>query len=117
NGSACAEEIAAIGRHAAERYGLPVVWEIIDTKARTIGAADPNSDKDTMAFVANIGAIQLGCSNPHITVVDHVPHGSPERMKNSGAFAGAIDGSFLVRKLRKGVGQLMIGSKPPNDGP
>ncbi len=108
-----AEEIGQIGQWYAEFVGKPVVWAIIDTKQQTMAGGDPNSDKDIGAFVDNIYQIQaaLGC---HVTVIDHVPHGSPERLKGSGALAGASDGAWLVKK-EGGARVLTIGSKPPND--
>ena len=111
-----AAEIVRIAAAAAERYGLPVVWVIIDTKAHVMAGADPNSDADTMTLVKTLAIIRQD-TGAHVTVVDHVPHYAPDRMKGSGALAGAVDGSFLVTKVRRGLHRVTIGSKPPNDGP
>jgi len=112
-----AHEIVALGRDLQELTGHPVVQVVIDTKTRAMGAADPNSDKDIAALIANVGLIQASLSEAHITIVDHVPHGQPDRMKGSGALAGAADASYLIAKDGDGIRRITIGSKPPNDGP
>lgn len=113
--TAHAAEIVRIAIEAGERYGQPVVWVIIDTKAQVMAGADPNSDKDTIALVASLMLIQRE-TGAHVTVADHVPHYAPERMKGSGSLAAAADGSFRVTKEGRGQHRLTIGSKPPNDG-
>jgi hypothetical protein len=112
----CVDAIVTAARELAEHAGCEIVWIIIDTKARVMGGADPNSDRDIQILVANAMRLQEALGYPHVTIVDHVPHGSPERMKGSGALAGAVDGSFLVRKDGD-VRSITVGSKPPNDGP
>jgi len=108
--------IIAAAEELADHTECVVVWVIIDTKSRVMGAGDPNSDRDVQMLIANIMQMQAALGGPHVTIIDHVPHGSPERMKGSGALAGAVDASFLVRK-EGAVRSLTIGSKPPNDGP
>jgi hypothetical protein len=112
----CVDEIIAAGRELVEHSGCALVWIIIDTKARVMGGGDPNSDRDIQILIASAMRLQDALGYPHVTIVDHVPHGSPERMKGSGALAGAVDGSFLVRKDGD-VRSVTVGSKPPNDGP
>ncbi len=111
-----AGEIVTIGQELAELYGLPVVWVIIDTKAQVLAGGDPNSDKDVQSLVRNGRRIMEGLPDAHLTFVDHVPHGSPDRMKGSGALAGAVDASYLVKK-EGALRTVTIGSKAPNDGP
>jgi hypothetical protein len=112
-----ANEIIALGRDLQEMTGYPVVQVVIDTKTRAMGAADPNSDKDIAALIGHIDLIKAGLSEAHITIVDHVPHGQPDRMKGSGALAGAADASYLITKDGDGIRRITIGSKEPNDGP
>jgi hypothetical protein len=110
-----AKAIIRFASEAAESFGQPVVWVIIDTKAQVLNGANPNADEDIADFNGRVGAI-MAATGAHVTVVDHVPHTEPNRMKGSGALAGAVDGSFQVRK--EGQQSLVtIGSKPPNDGP
>lgn len=110
-----ATEIARIAGEAAGRYSQQVAWVIIDTKAQVMAGADPNSDKDTGALIRSAGLIQQA-TGAHVTIIDHVPLVSPDRMKGSGALGGASDGSYRVFKDGD-VRRLTIGSKPPNDGP
>jgi hypothetical protein len=112
-----AHEIIALGRDLQELTGYAVVQVVIDTKTRAMGAADPNSDKDVAALIGHIDLIKGGLSEAHITIVDHVPHGQPDRMKGSGALAGAADASYLITKDADGIRRITIGSKEPNDGP
>jgi hypothetical protein len=108
--------IVEAGRQLVRDVESPLVWLIVDTKSRTMGAGDPNSDRDVQLVVSSLASAQRALGDPHVTIVDHVPHGSPDRMKGSGVLAGAVDGSFLVR--RDGPSRVLtIGSKPPNDGP
>ena len=109
-------EIVRLANAEAARWGLQVVLIIIDTKAQVMAGADPNSDSDTMALVGNVALFQQE-TGAHVALVDHVPHSAPDRMKGSGALAGAVDGSFLVTKVARGHHRVTIGSKPPNDGP
>lgn len=110
------DDIITAGKDLAAHTECPVAWVIVDTKSRVMGGGDPNSDRDIQVLVGNLMRLQVALGGPHVTIVDHVPHGSPERMKGSGALAGAVDVSFLVRK-EGGFRSLTIGSKPPNDGP
>jgi hypothetical protein len=109
-----AERVLARVEQLAEVTGCVVVWIIVDTKTRVMGAGDPNSDQDTGALIASLGVLQS--SGAHVSVVDHVPHTAPDRMKGSGALAGAADASFLIRH-EGDVRTVGIGSKQPNDGP
>jgi hypothetical protein len=111
-----AEAVVRAGHELARHSESRIVWVIIDTKAQVLAAGDPNSDRDIAAFMANTNLIRAGLGGPHITIVDHVPHSSPERMKGSGTLAGAVDGSFLIRKEGR-LRSLTTGSKAPNDGP
>lgn len=115
-GKTHAVEILRIAQEASATYALPVVWFIIDTKAQVMAGADSNSDKDTMAMVGNAALLQHD-TGAHVTIIDHVPHYAPDRLKGSGALAGAVDGSFLVTKVARGHHRVTIGSKQPNDGP
>lgn len=109
-----ADEIARIAAKASLDFELPVVWIIIDTKAQVMAGGDPNSDQEIGAFNANVKVLQE--TGAHVSVVDHVPHTSPDRMKGSGALAGAADASFLIKN--EGFARTVtIGSKSPNDGP
>jgi hypothetical protein len=111
-----ADELIRIGLALVAHYKKKVRWVIIDTKARVMGGGDPNSDTDVLGLIANCSRIQSALNGPHLTLADHVPYSAPERIKGSGSLAGAIDGSFLIR--RDGDRHSMtIGSKPPNDGP
>lgn len=111
-----AAEIVRIAAEAAKLYEVPVAWVIIDTKSQVMAGADPNSDSDTMKLMKSVAVMQRD-TGAHVTIVDHVPHYAPERLKGSGALAGAVDGSFLVSKVSRGHHRVTIGSKPPNDGP
>ena len=111
-----ADEIIRIGRATAARYEIKVGLLVIDTKLQVMSAGDPNSDKDTHAFVANVRSMQAGLGDPHAAIVDHVPHAAPERIKGSGALGGAADGSLLFR-LGGALHTITVGSKPFNDGP
>lgn len=109
-----ARDVVRIVAQAEVDLGLPVVWIIVDTKQRAMAGGDPNSDQDVGAFIASVGVMQE--TGAHVTIVDHVPHTAPDRLKGSGALAGAVDGSFLVKN--EGFARtITIGSKPPNDGP
>jgi hypothetical protein len=110
------DALVEIAREAAERYGVRVVWVIIDTKARVLSGADPNADADTMKLVANVQRLQGALGGPHVSFIDHTSLASPERNKGSGALAAASDGSFRVTKDGD-VRTMTIGAKEPNDGP
>ena len=97
------------------RFDKPLVWIIIDTKAQVLAGGDPNSDQDIMALVGSV-ALMRDATGAHVTIIDHVPHGDQDRLKGSGALAGAIDGSFLVKNA-DGDHKIGLGSKRPNDGP
>lgn len=107
-------EIVRIMEWMGEKYGLPVGWVIVDTKAQVMGAGDENSSREIGSFNTNVARFQA--TGAHVTVVDHTPLHDPLRMRGSGALAGAADASFLVKK-EGGVRVLTIGSKAPNDGP
>ncbi len=111
-----ADEVIRHGLELAEKCGSPVGWVIIDTKTRVMAGGDPNSDADIMGLLTNIRHIQHGLGEPHVTLIDHVPHSAPERMKGSGDLGAYIDASFLIKK--EGEARIMtLGSKEPNDGP
>jgi hypothetical protein len=112
-----ADAIAAVGKQLADDFETSIRLVIIDTKTRVMGGGDPNTDADIMGLVTNCQRLQAALAGPHIAITDHVPYASPERLKGSGALAGAIDTSFLIRKESEGVHTVIIGSKPPNDGP
>lgn len=111
-----ADEIIRIGIKLAEDYETQVGWVIVDTKAMVMGGGDPNGDTDIVALGANLRRIISGLGTPHMSIVDHVPYSSPERIKGSGALPGLLDGSLLVRK-EGNAHTISIGSKPFNDGP
>ena len=110
-----AAEVVAIGQWYAEQFGKPVGWIVIDTKQQTMTGGDPNSDQDAGLFIRNVDTLQKGLG-AHVTIIDHVPHSAPHRLKGSGALAGASDGTFLVQKA-DGARVMTTGSKPPNDAP
>ena len=110
-------QILEIGAAATAKFALPVVWVIIDTKAQVMGGANPNDDQEIMVLNGHVEGLKRSLPEAHFSIADHVPHSSPERMKGSGALAGAIDGSFLVRKEGKAHSIEIGPSKPPNDGP
>jgi hypothetical protein len=116
HGTAYADAIVRRSAEIEDRHGLPVGWIIIDTKSQVMAGSNPNDDAEVMALVKSGRVLQEGFAGAHVTYVDHVPHTAPDRMKGSGALAGAVDGSLLVRKEGK-QHQVTIGSKPPNDGP
>jgi hypothetical protein len=111
-----AAHVVAHGLELAELHECAVVWVIIDTKSQVMGAGNPNEDVDILQLVANLKYVQFHLGMPHLTIVDHVPYSSPERIRGSGALGGSIDASFLIKRI--GAQRLMtIGSKEPNDGP
>jgi hypothetical protein len=111
-----ASHVVDHGLELARHYECSVAWVIVDTKSQVMGSGNPNEDVDILQMVANLKYIQYGLGMPHLTVVDHVPYSSPERIRGSGALGGSIDASFLIK--RAGIQRLMsIGSKEPNDGP
>ena len=111
-----ADHVVAHGLELARHHETEVVWVIVDTKAQVMGAGNPNEDVDIMQLVANLKYIQTRLGMPHLTIVDHVPYSSPDRMRGSGALGGSIDASFLIKRV--GTERLItIGSKEPNDGP
>lgn len=116
HGTDHAEAIVRRRGELEERYGLRVGWVIIDTKAQVMAGSNPNDDAEVMALVKSGRILQEGFGGAHVTYVDHVPHTAPDRMKGSGALAGAVDGSYRVYKEGK-QHFVTIGSKPPNDGP
>ncbi|HEV2605007.1 MAG TPA: bifunctional DNA primase/helicase [Microvirga sp.] len=77
--------------------GFPVIWIIVDTKAQVLAGGDENGSRDMMALVANLMRLQNG-TRAHVTVVDHVPHMDPNRMRGHGALLGAVDATFRVSK-------------------
>jgi hypothetical protein len=77
--------------------GTPVIWIILDTKAQVMAGGDENGSRDMMALVANLMRLQVG-TKAHVTVIDHVPHMDPNRMRGHGALLGAVDATFRVTK-------------------
>lgn len=114
NSEAHAKSIVEIVQDLSAEWGVPIGWIIIDTKAQVMAGGDPNSDKDVGGFLHNVRLLQD--TGAHVSVVDHIPHSSPDRIKGSGALGGAADASYYIRK-EGDVRLLTIGSKPPNDGP
>jgi AAA domain len=111
-----AEHIVAHAGELAAHYECKIVWIIVDTKSQVMGGGNPNEDVDVLRLIGVLKYIQHRLGMPHLSLIDHVPYSSPERMKGSGALGGSIDASFLIKQAG-GVRGITIGSKQPNDGP
>ncbi|WP_372425854.1 AAA family ATPase [Salinarimonas chemoclinalis] len=108
-----AERIALAARQLTAETGIPTGWIIVDTKAQVMGGGDENSPQDMMGLVHALAAIQAA-TGAHVTVIDHVPHYDPNRMRGHGALLGAADATFKVSK----DGDLrFIQADKSNDGP
>ena len=91
-----AAEVVSIGQWYAEQFGKPVGWIVIDTKQQTMTGGDPNSDQDAGLFIRNVDTLQKGLG-AHVTIIDHVPHSAPHRLKGSGASLGGLDPVVITR--------------------
>lgn len=79
-----------------EQYGEPQLI-VVDTLARSMGAADENSTKDMGAAIRAVDDIRnaYDCT---LLAVHHTGHSQKDRARGSSALLGALDAEFLVDK-------------------
>lgn len=79
-----------------QQHGEPQLI-VIDTLARSMGAADENSTKEMGAAIRAIDECRdaYDCT---VLAVHHTGHGNKERARGSSALLGAVDAEFMVDK-------------------
>jgi phage/plasmid primase-like uncharacterized protein/KaiC/GvpD/RAD55 family RecA-like ATPase len=79
-----------------QQYGEPQLI-VIDTLARSMGAADENSTKEMGAAIRAIDECRdaYDCT---VLAVHHTGHSNKERARGSSALLGAVDAEFMVDK-------------------
>ena len=79
-----------------QQYGEPQLI-VIDTLARSMGAADENSTKEMGAAIRAIDECReaYDCT---VLAVHHTGHSNKERARGSSALLGAVDCEFMVDK-------------------
>lgn len=80
----------------AQQYGNPAVV-IIDTLARSMGAADENSTQAMGGMIATVDEIRERYETT-VLAVHHTGHGAKDRARGSSALLGAVDAEFKVEK-------------------
>jgi KaiC/GvpD/RAD55 family RecA-like ATPase len=80
----------------ARQYGNPAVV-IIDTLARSMGAADENSTQAMGGMIATVDEIRERYETT-VLAVHHTGHGAKDRARGSSALLGAVDAEFKVEK-------------------
>ena len=93
--SSVAELIDTIDEMVQE-HGEPQLI-VIDTLARSMGAADENSTKEMGAAIRAIDECRdaYDCT---VLAVHHTGHGNKDRARGSSALLGAVDAEFMVDK-------------------
>ena len=79
-----------------QKHGEPQLI-VIDTLARSMGAADENSTKEMGAAIRAIDECRdaYDCT---VLAVHHTGHGNKDRARGSSALLGAVDAEFMVDK-------------------
>lgn len=79
-----------------QQHGEPQLI-VIDTLARSMGAADENSTKEMGAAIRAIDECRdaYDCT---VLAVHHTGHGNKDRARGSSALLGAVDAEFMVDK-------------------
>ena len=79
-----------------EQFGEPELI-VIDTLARSLGAADENSTQAMGAAIRAIDSVKdaYDCT---VLAVHHTGHGNKDRSRGSSALLGAVDSEFKVEK-------------------
>ncbi len=79
-----------------QQYGEPQLI-VIDTLARSMGAADENSTKEMGAAIRAIDECR-DAYDCRVLAVHHTGHANKERARGSSALLGAVDAEFMVDK-------------------
>jgi AAA domain len=106
-----ANRIAETAKAAGEGLGVGVVWIIIDTVHRVLAGGDENGPKDMGALINSCDLIQRQTA-AHVSLVHHVPHSAPDRMRGHGGLLGACDTTILTTKPD---GKVLIEIDKAND--
>lgn len=109
-----ADALAAYINEAAEACGEPCVWIIIDTLTRTFGPGDQHQSKDMAKFVRSCDRLTEK-AGAHVTVIHHTAW-SGERGKGAIDLDGAVDASFMVKKLARGYALECDGANDGDEG-
>jgi hypothetical protein len=110
-----AREIVAAIKGAEEGTGEQCVWVIIDTLTRSFGAGDQNASKDMTKYVQACDEI-TDATGAHLTVIHHTGWAG-DRAKGAIDLDGAVDASFIVKKLGHTYTLTCDGTNDGEEGP
>lgn len=90
------DEMMEVVAQMVEQYGHPEMI-VVDTLARSMGAADENSTQSMGAVIMAIDEIR-DTHDCTVLAVHHTGHGNKDRARGSSALLGAVDCEFMVDK-------------------